>query len=106
MLKSIRQKIGKDIGDTVDIAIWHDTEERKVDVPKDFAKALKESKLKAAFDKMSYSHQREYVKWIEEAKKEETRFNRIVKAIEKITENLSLHGSPCCYLLANPHGRF
>ncbi len=87
VLKSIRAKIGKDIGDMVDIAVWHDTEERKVDVPKDFAKALKESKLKAAFDKMSYSHQREWVLWIEDAKKEETRMNRIVKAIGKLTEN-------------------
>lgn len=86
VLKSIRAKIGKDIGDMVDVSIWHDTEERKVDVPKDFARALKENKLKAAFDKMSYSHQREWVLWIEDAKKEETRMNRIVKAIGKLTE--------------------
>lgn len=86
VLKSIREKIGKDIGDTVQVTIEHDVAKRTVEVPEDFVKALKESKLKTAFDKMSYSHQREYVKWIEEAKKEETRFNRIVKAIEKIAE--------------------
>ena len=86
VLKSIRAKIGKDIGDMVDVSIWHDTEERKIEVPKDFAKALKENGLKAAFDKMSYSHQREYVLWIEGAKKEETRMKRIEKAIAKLME--------------------
>ncbi len=86
VLKSIRAKIGKDIGDMVDVSIWHDTEERKVDVPKDFVKALKEHKLKAAFDKMSYSHQREWVLWIEDAKKQETRVRRIEKAIDRLQE--------------------
>lgn len=86
VLKSIRTKIGKDIGDMVDVSIWHDTEERKIEVPEDFAKALKENGLKAAFDKMSYSHQREYVLWIEGAKKEETRMKRIEKAIAKLME--------------------
>ncbi len=84
VLKSIRAKIGKDIGDMVDVSIWHDTEVRKVDVPKDFARALKENNLKAAFDKMSYSHQREWVLWIEDAKKEETRLRRIGKAVERL----------------------
>lgn len=86
VLKSIRTKIGKDIGDMVDVSIRHDTEERKVEVPKDLAKALKENKLKAAFDKMSYSHQREWVLWIEGAKKEETRARRIEKAIVQLSE--------------------
>ncbi|MBS1623657.1 MAG: DUF1905 domain-containing protein [Bacteroidetes bacterium] len=84
VLKSIRTKIGKDIGDMVDVTVWHDQDKRTVDVPKDFAKALKENKLKAAFDKMSYSHQREWMLRIENAKKEETRMKRMERAIEKL----------------------
>lgn len=84
VLKSIRTKIGKDIGDMVDVTVWHDQDKRTVDVPKDFAKVLKENKLKAAFDKMSYSHQREWVLRIENAKKEETRMKRMERAIEKL----------------------
>ncbi|MCW3125771.1 MAG: hypothetical protein JWO03_1429 [Bacteroidetes bacterium] len=89
VLKSIRAKIGKDIGDTIDVTVEHDVEKREVEIPKDFAKAMKANKLDAAFKKMSYSHQREWVMWIEGAKKEETRANRIVKAISQLQEKTS-----------------
>ncbi|MBS1619663.1 MAG: DUF1905 domain-containing protein [Bacteroidetes bacterium] len=84
VLKSIREKIGKDIGDTVQVTIEHDVAKRTVEVPEDFVKALKESKLKTAFDKMSYSHRRERVLWIEDAKKEETTVRRIEKALTQL----------------------
>jgi uncharacterized protein YdeI (YjbR/CyaY-like superfamily) len=32
------------------------------------------------------AHRKEYIKWIEEAKKTETRQNRIIKAIEKLSD--------------------
>lgn len=86
VLKGIRAKINKKIGDMLDIAIEHDAEKREIEVPKDLTKALKANKLEAAFKKMSYSHQRKYVLWIEGAKKEETRMNRIAKAIIKLQE--------------------
>lgn len=86
VLKSIRAKIGKEIGDMVDISLWHDTEERKVGVPDDLAKALEGNRLTTAFGKMSYSHQREWVLWIEGAKKEETRARRIAKVIASLSE--------------------
>jgi uncharacterized protein YdeI (YjbR/CyaY-like superfamily) len=35
---------------------------------------------------MSYTHQKEYIRWINEAKKPETRENRKVKMIEMILE--------------------
>ena len=40
--------------------------------------------MKEVFDKFSYTHKKEYVQWIEGAKKQETRENRIKKAIEQI----------------------
>jgi uncharacterized protein YdeI (YjbR/CyaY-like superfamily) len=44
----------------------------------------KDKEAKAFFDKLSYTHQKEYVRWVEEAKKEETRQNRIVKTIDML----------------------
>ena len=87
ILKAIREKIGKKIGDMIEITVAHDAEIREIEIPKDFAKALKANKLEAAFQKMAYSHRREYVMWIEGAKKAEKRENRIVKAIEKLQGN-------------------
>jgi hypothetical protein len=40
--------------------------------------------VQAVFDKLSYSHRREYVHWVEEAKKPETRARRIDKTIEML----------------------
>ena len=88
VLKGIREKIGKNIGDTIEVILEHDTKEREIDAPADLKKALKASKLDKAFDKLSYTHRKEYVQWIEGAKKAETRENRIVKAIEMIKEKL------------------
>jgi uncharacterized protein YdeI (YjbR/CyaY-like superfamily) len=44
----------------------------------------KDKDVKAFFDKLSYTHQKEYVNWITDAKKEETRQNRIAKTIEML----------------------
>jgi uncharacterized protein YdeI (YjbR/CyaY-like superfamily) len=35
---------------------------------------------------MAYTHRKEYVVWIEGAKKEETRANRIAQALKKLSE--------------------
>ena len=87
ILKGIREQIGKTFGDEISITIEPDTEPRLIEIPKDLAKELrKEKEAKAFFDKLSYTHRREYVNWINEAKKEETRQNRIVKTIEMLKQ--------------------
>ena len=86
VLKGIREKIGKNIGDTIEVILEQDTKEREIDAPADLKKALKASKLDKAFDKLSYTHRKEYVQWIEVEKKAETRENRIVKTIDMIRE--------------------
>jgi len=87
ILKSIREQIGKTFGDEVKVTVELDTEPRVLEVPKDLLKELKKDKdVKAFFDKLSYTHRREYVMWIEEAKKEETRARRILKAIEMLKQ--------------------
>lgn len=82
ILKDIREKIGKTFDDKIKITVELDTEPRVLELPKELVKELKKDKVaKTFFDKLSYTHQREYVMWINEAKKEETRLNRITKAI-------------------------
>jgi hypothetical protein len=82
VLKGIREKIGKTFGDNVDITLEEDNEPRVVQLPADFQQALdQDAAAKAAFEKMAYSHQKEYVQSILEAKRAETRQDRIVKSI-------------------------
>jgi uncharacterized protein YdeI (YjbR/CyaY-like superfamily) len=58
-------------------------EKRNLTLPLDLVRALGLNQpAKAAFDKLSYAHQKEYVAWIESAKKDETRQARIAKALE------------------------
>lgn len=87
ILKGIREQIGKTFGDEITITVEPDTEPRVLEIPDDLTKALqKEQEAKAFFDKLSYTHQKEYVNWINEAKKEETRQNRITKTIEMLKQ--------------------
>jgi len=85
VLKDIRKQISKNFGDEVKIIVEPDVEPRLIEIPKDLSKEFKKDKdAKAFFDKLAYTHQKEYVKWIEEAKREETRRSRIVKTIEML----------------------
>ena len=87
ILKEIREQIGKTFGDEVAITVDADTEPRVIESPAELKKAFKtEKEAKAFFDKLSYTHQKEYVTWIDEAKREETRQNRIAKTVEMLKE--------------------
>lgn len=83
VLKEIRAKIGKSFGDAVEVTVEEDTEPRMVEIPPELAQALKqEPKVEAVFQRLIYSHQREYVRWINEAKRAETRKKRSAETIE------------------------
>jgi len=84
ILKAIREQIGKQPGDSVQVELWRDEAERTLDVPAPFAALLKKEKLLAGFEKLSYTHRKEYYRWIAEAKKEETRLNRMAKVVEML----------------------
>lgn len=86
--KEIREQIAKGPGDTVEVELWKDEEERKVEVPAQLLSAIRKAKLNDFFDGLSYTHQREYCRWITEAKKEETRARRIEQAIEMMKKKI------------------
>jgi hypothetical protein len=82
VLKSIREIIGKGPGDPVDVVIAEDLNPRVVDVPGDLARALKSKPKALMFLRgLSYTDQKEYVRWIESAKRRETRANRVARAV-------------------------
>jgi hypothetical protein len=89
ILKAIREKTGKDFGDEVEIMLAEDKEERKVSIPPDLKSALeKDPAAKTAFQKLSYSHQKEHVNAILDAKRPETRQRRILKTLSMLTEKI------------------
>ena len=83
--KVFRHAAGIKAGEKITVTIEKDTEKRTVELPQDFAEALKKDDLTEAFSKMSYTHQKEYVNAINESKKPETRIKRIERAIELVS---------------------
>ena len=60
---------------------------RSVRAPADLLAALKNNAVaRAAYDAMSPSHKREYIEWITEAKRNETRKRRVADAVEWMAE--------------------
>lgn len=87
MLKSIRKQINKNIGDLIDVTVELDATERKIDLPKDVEIELnKYPNLLSYYNSLSYTHKKEYITWIEEAKKPETRVSRINKMLKMLEE--------------------
>lgn len=65
-------------------------QKKELVVPAYFVSALKKNKkAQAAFDAFPYSHKKEYIEWISEAKTEETRNRRMETALEWIAEGKS-----------------
>jgi hypothetical protein len=83
--REVREGAGVEAGDTVDLQLELDTKPREVDVPEALATALaKDANARAAYEKLSYTHRKEYARWIAEAKRDETRERRVAKAIEQL----------------------
>jgi hypothetical protein len=70
-------------GGTVDVTLELDTEKREVVVPPELAAALDaDPAAKAAWAKLSYSHQRQHVEPIAAAKADDTKAKRVAKTLE------------------------
>ena len=92
MLKSIREQLGLDRGDLVHMTVELDTEERTVDLPVDARMMLEEKGLLETYDQLAFTHQREYVRWIEDAQRPETRQRRLWKLAEMVAAGNRLKG--------------
>jgi hypothetical protein len=87
--REIRDAAGFDDGDLLSIVLELDDEPRTVEVPPELAAALTaEPDAQAAFDRLSYTHRREYVEWVSGAKREETRRARLERAVAMLREGV------------------
>jgi len=78
-----RSAAGVAAGDEVEVGIELDTTARDVSVPADLEAALSDDAAgHEHFHALAYSHRKEWVRWIEEAKKQETRASRVAATVE------------------------
>jgi hypothetical protein len=83
--KATRQAAGVDIGDRVKVEVERDDRPRELSLPDDLATALAgDASAQAAFEKLSFTHRREYVEWVTGAKRDETRARRIAETLDRL----------------------
>ena len=93
VLKDIREKTGKSFGDEIEIELEEDTEPREVEVPQDLKVALGSNpEAVVFFMRLSYTHQREYVRWIESTKRDQP-----CKIPNLPHPNLVFNNTGCCH---------
>jgi hypothetical protein len=82
--KEVRAAAGVDVGDRVRVELELDTEPRTVELPDDLRAALEKGGQRAAFDALSFTHRREYVEWVEGAKRPDTRTRRVAETVRRV----------------------
>jgi uncharacterized protein YdeI (YjbR/CyaY-like superfamily) len=69
----------------VDVHIEADASTRDVTVPIDLAEALnRDQQARDFYDTLAYTHRKEWVRWIEDAKKPETRATRLMLTLDAL----------------------
>jgi hypothetical protein len=85
--REVRAGAGVEAGDRVDVEIELDIAPREVEVPELLATALgSDPTAMAAFEALSYTHRKEYGRWVDEAKRDETRHRRVTQALQMLRE--------------------
>jgi antitoxin component of MazEF toxin-antitoxin module len=85
--KAIMAEAGVSVGDSLTVVVRNDEAPRQVEVPEDLAEAFaRNERARAAFEGLSFSHKREYVRSINDAKRPETRARRIELTIQAVLE--------------------
>jgi hypothetical protein len=86
VLQEIQASLGKAPGDTVHVTVELDTAPRVVELAEDLSAALVQGGQLDAYRALAYSHQRQFVLWIDGAKRQETRASRIAKTVEMVAD--------------------
>jgi hypothetical protein len=74
-------------GDQVDVLVELDDTPREVEVPGELAAALSgDPDASAAFDRLSFTHRKEYAIWVAEAKRPATRADRAAKTLQRLRD--------------------
>ena len=72
-------------GDKVRLELERDTEPRTLEIPNDLRRALQKTKALTRFEAMSYTHRKEWVHAVNDAKRSETREKRIAECIAALS---------------------
>ncbi len=84
----MRQSAGIDVGDMAHVVLSYDPKPRTVSMPRPFATALSRNKAaKAAFAKLSPSHQKEILRYLGSLKSKEALKRNIDKIIARLTNS-------------------
>lgn len=82
-----REAAGLAAGDEVDVDVELDGAPRLVEPPADLAEAIAaDPAAQTTFDALAPSHRKEWVRWVEDAKKPETRAKRLAATVEALHE--------------------
>jgi Bacteriocin-protection, YdeI or OmpD-Associated/Domain of unknown function (DUF1905) len=86
-----REAAGVAAGEAVEVDLVLDDAPREVELPADLATALGNGPAREFFDQLSFTHRKEWARWITEAKKAETRQARVDKAVIALGEGKKTH---------------
>jgi len=93
LTNAFRASAGIAEGDEVEVVIERDDAPREVEVPPALQAALEGDAIaRAAYERLSFTHRREYANWIAEAKQEKTRSRRTERALEMLREGVRTPG--------------
>ena len=93
LTNAFRASAGIAEGDEVEVVIERDDAPREVEVPPALQAALDgDAVARAAYERLSFTHRREYANWIAEAKQEKTRSRRTERALEMLREGVRTPG--------------
>jgi hypothetical protein len=83
--REVRDAAGVQAGDEAEVTIALDQAPREVEVPEALATALAaDPQAAASFERMAFTHRKEYARWIAEAKRPDTQQRRVAQALEMI----------------------
>ena len=85
-----REAAGVAADQEVDVTVELDTAPRTADLPDDLSAAMDDA-ARTAFDGLAPSHQKEWVRWVTEAKQPETRAARIEKTVDGLRAGKKTH---------------
>ncbi len=85
--REMRKGASLEAGDNAQVVISVDPRMGTLEVPGDLSKALADNdRARSAFQDLSHSHKKEYLDWVAEAKRPETRARRIERTVTLLGE--------------------
>src|SRR4051812_42081321 len=85
LTNAFRKQLGVQAGDTVEVELDRDDTPREVKLTPEFQQELDaDDRAREAFERLSFTHRREYAEWIADAKRADTRERRLARALEML----------------------